>query len=175
MKRSFFTVPALLVCAAAMLMQSGCSYHFGSMMHPQLKTIAIGNVVNDTTSFNAAAMVKGVLCEQFMLDGALRLVDRSDADCILFATISSVAFSEVSYATNDTDDDLFLPKEWRASVTINYSLIVPGRAAPVQSGSVSGTADFQVQADMYTNQQQGVRQASREAAVQIVRRITEGW
>lgn len=156
------------------LTMSSC-YHIGSIMHPQIKTIAVGSVVNDTASFNAAAQVRGALCERFMFDGSLRLVDMDEADCIIYARVTRVAFSEVSSISRDNNDDIFIPREWRASVSVEYSVVMPGRREPLLKGSVNGVANFQVQADMTTNQLQGVRQAAYDAAGKIVNNVTEGW
>ena len=74
----------LLITAAVLLMTGGCGYRFGTMGHPQIKTIAIAAVKNDTTVYNLSAIMRNVLVEQFMLDGTLKVVSEKKADCILF-------------------------------------------------------------------------------------------
>ena len=44
---------------------SGCGYKIGNMGHPQLKSVAIAPVVNDTLAYNAAANMRGQLAECF--------------------------------------------------------------------------------------------------------------
>ncbi len=166
---------AIIFAAAAITLFCSSCYHVGSMMHPQIKTIAVGQVVNDTVSYNAAAQVRGALCERFMVNGSLRLVDMDEADSIIYARVTSVAFAEVTSISNDNDDNVFIPREWQATINIEYSVVMPGRSAPILKGSAQGVSNFQVQADMTTNQLQGVRQAAYDAAVNIVNQVTEGW
>ena len=80
---------ALLMSAAALSLLCGCGYRIGTMGHPQIHTIAIAPVKNDTTVYNLAWILRNVLVEQFMLDGTLKAVDEKKADCILYARIVS--------------------------------------------------------------------------------------
>ena len=52
---------------------SGCGYKIGNMGHPQLKSVAIAPVVNDTLAYNAAANMRGQLAECFQTDGTMKL------------------------------------------------------------------------------------------------------
>lgn len=97
-------------------------------MHPQIKTVAVAPVQNETVEYNLTAQVRNLLCERFMVDGSLKLVDEKEADCIVYARVTDVRFAEVSWAKNDKDrDDIFLPNEWSVTLTIEYSVIIPGR------------------------------------------------
>ncbi|MEG2075255.1 MAG: hypothetical protein RRY34_02040, partial [Victivallaceae bacterium] len=57
-------------CTLILMLCAGC-YHMGSMMHPDVKTIAIAPVVNETTAYNASINMRKALLEQFMRDGSL--------------------------------------------------------------------------------------------------------
>ena len=57
------------------LLLGGCGYQVGSLMHPQVKTVAVAPVVNETVAYNVAAEMRGLLCECFITDGSLKLVD----------------------------------------------------------------------------------------------------
>ena len=61
------------------LLCGGCGYHVGSMMHPQVKSIGVAPVVNDTAFFNCASQLRSMLCETFMTDGSLKLKDVKSA------------------------------------------------------------------------------------------------
>ena len=47
---------------------SGCGYRIGNLGHPQLKSVAIAPVVNDTLAYNASAEMRGQLAERFQVD-----------------------------------------------------------------------------------------------------------
>ncbi|WP_294433762.1 LPS assembly lipoprotein LptE [uncultured Victivallis sp.] len=156
------------------LLLGGCGYQVGSLMHPQVKTVAVAPVVNETVAYNVAAEMRGLLCECFMTDGSLKLVDEKEADCIVYARVLSIAFSEVNWST--VNDDLFVPNEWRVKMTVEFSVIIPGSAKPlISTRSVTGSAEFQTGPDMYIGRRNGIRQAAYDAAKQLVTAVTEGW
>ena len=94
MKKLFITSIALFA-----LFFTGCGYRVGSLMHPQIKSIAIAPVTNDTMMYNVAAQMRGLLAECFQSDGSLKLVNEGTADCILYAKVTSATFSQVSWST----------------------------------------------------------------------------
>ena len=90
MKKRIFS--ALLT--SALLFITGCGYHWGSIMHPQVKSIAIAPVVNETTAYNVASDMRMMLAEQFTLDGSLELTSLETSDCILETRVLSVKFTD---------------------------------------------------------------------------------
>ncbi|MBS1370975.1 MAG: hypothetical protein HPZ91_13565 [Lentisphaeria bacterium] len=169
----------LAVAVLFTVFSGGCGYRIGSVMHPQIKTVAVAPVQNETVEYNLTAQVRNLLCERFMTDGSLKLVDEKVADCIVYARIIDVKFAEVSWAKKsrtDNDNDIFLPNEWRVTLTIEYSVIIPGRVQPLISArKVSGTANFQTGPDQMIGRMNGVGQAAYDAAKQVVSSFTEGW
>ena len=95
---------------------SGCGYRIGarSLVHPQIKSIAVGEIKNDTLEPLAASIMRQQLCERYMFDGALKLKNKADADCILSGTIRSV--KNTTIREDDTDNDIYRPAEFRLEV-----------------------------------------------------------
>ena len=62
-------VAALMMLTLLLACVSGCGYRVGSLMHPQIRTVAVAPVVNETIAYNVSAEVRGLLCEAFMTDG----------------------------------------------------------------------------------------------------------
>ncbi len=154
---------------------SGCNYRAGSIAHPQIKTIAIAAVINETTSYNASAQMRGMLCDQFMFDGSLKIKDLTSADCILYAKILDLTSQEIADQTYN-NNITYRPAEWKITVKAEFSVIIPGRKdALVEKRSVEGSANYQVQADQETNRQRGIMMACREAARQMVQYTTEAF
>jgi len=165
-----------LLIAATLSLAGGCSYHMGSIMHPQVKTIGIAPVVNETTSYNVSAQVRGLLSEAFMVDGSLKVVDQSTADCIIYARATNVTYSESGWAVAQENRDFNIPNQWTVKVTIEYTVIIPGRAEPLLSKrSTSASADFETGPDMETGRTYGLRQAVYRACKNVVVGVTEGW
>lgn len=164
----------LLFCAAIALSVwcTGCGYSCGPIGHPQLKTVAVAPVTNETLSYNAAAQMRNLLCEAFTTDGALKLVSMSKADCIIYASVAKMTITEIDWS----DEDNLQANEWRCAVTVKYSVILPGRGKPlVSDASASGSSDFVSGPDLENSRLNGMRQAMYDAAKKIVSNITEAW
>ena len=169
MKRSL-----IFVLASSFVFLCGCGYRIGSLMHPQIESIAIAPVVNETVAYNLAPQVRGLLCETFQQDGSLQLRRESNADCILYARITGIKFSSSTWSSVYDDED-FVPTEWRVTVTIEYTVVIPGELKPLAKGKQNGSATFMTGADMETGRTNGIRLAAYDAAKRIVHSVTEGW
>lgn len=168
--RGFAIAPLL----ALLFFCGGCGYRIGMLGHPQIKSIAVAPVTNETTSYNAAAQTRNILCEVFVSDGTLKLTHLSAADCILYAKVKRVSFSEASWSTKQ-DNEQFVPNQWNVAVELDYSVIQPGQAKPLAQGSAGGSAQFMTGPDMEIGRLNGLRQALLAASKNIVIAVTEGW
>ena len=162
-----------LVLTAAVFC-AGCGYKFGSTMHPQITSVAVAPVTNETLSYNASAVLRQKLTELFTTDGSLKLKSIGNADCIVYARILKVSYKESSGHLRSDDD--FLPNEWTVTADVEYSVIIPGRAKPLLGPrTISGKAEFVSDADLENSRLNGVRQALFDAARSIVSNLTEAW
>ena len=163
-----------LLLLPGLLAIAGCGYHVGFMGHPQLKTMAVAPAVNETAIYNVASDMRMMACEVITQDGTLKLADQSIADCILYCTVKDASFADVTGDSFD-NDNVYKPKEWAARVQVDYRVIIPGQAAPLKSGTVTGNSRFQAPIDVEQSRLRAVRQACYVAAQNIVRAVTEGW
>jgi hypothetical protein len=159
---------------------SGCGYSIGtSMMHPQIKSIAIAPVTNDTVTYNVSALVRGMLCETFNVDGSVKLKDMSKADCILYCRVTQIVVNQVTRGGNrnhGSDDDDFRTGEWKVTITAEITVIIPGRKEPLLPvRNVTGSAFYQIQADPTTNRRYGIEQAGYDMSKKIVVAVTQAW
>ncbi len=169
-----------LTCLGCFLLlgSAGCGYRVGGMMHPQIKTIAVAPVVNETLMYNAAAVVRGALCERFTTDGSVKLVSQSKADCILYARVLSATFMETSWSSHEYQNgqDSYTPNEWTLSLEIEYSVVLPGKLEPlVSKRRAQGSTSFTSGPDIESSRLNAMRQAAFDASKSIVSAITEGW
>ena len=164
---------SILLLSALFL--TGCGYKLGNIGHPQLKSVAIAPVVKDTLAYNAAAAVRGLLAESFQTDGTMTLTGMDKADCIVYARITSITFSAISWSTNDNDDS-YLPNEWQIKMTVEYSVVLPGKATPLlKNKTATGVAEFMSGPDVEISRNYAIRQAAFATSKQIVSQITEAW
>lgn len=174
MSKICFRVFAVTAVAAIIALGSGCGYSIGYISHPQMESIAVAPVVNETGNYNASALLRNVLAEKFMTDGSMTLKGLKSADCIIYARILQVKYSSVDTLLSDSDP--YIPEEWIVDVTIEYSVIVPGRAKPlIPATKVTERALFLREADLEGARYNGLRQALSNAAKKIVYGVTEAW
>ena len=158
------------------LFLTGCGYRIGFMGHPQISSLAVAPVTNETLIYNAAGNLRALLCERIVTDGTYKLLSESKADCILTARVVSAEFSQVSWSSSNDDEDEFLPEYYRVNVKVEYSLILPGRVKPlIGPDSVTGTAMFDHVVDLETARRNGVKQALWDASKKIVDACAEAW
>lgn len=169
-RKNWFFLPVIAVAVIV----SGCGYRIGYMGHPQLSTVAVAPVANDTLSYNAAAVLRQKLSEVFTTDGTMKLKTITSADCIVYAKITKVTYTENSGHLNNDDD--FMPSEWRVTAEVEFSVVIPGRGKPlVGPKKITGSAEFINDADLENARLNGLAQALFKASQTIVSNVTEAW
>ena len=172
---ALFRMLAVAVVFSVCVLSGGCGYHMGSIMHPQIKSIAIGPVKNDTKAPFLSAYMRQSLCEQFQFDNSLKVKGLKDADCVLYGKITKI---ETHGTMEDSFDNkqTYRASEWQVQVTFEFAVIVPGKnKLLVNNRQVVGTARFQVMADQAVTKVRGFQQACRDAAQQAVVYTVEAW
>ena len=90
----------------------------------------------------------------------------------MYASVAKMKMTEIDWS----DEDNLQANEWRCTVTVKYSVILPGRGKPlISDASVSGSSDFVSGPDLEGSRLNGMRQAMYDAAKKIVANITEAW
>ncbi len=164
----------LLALIAATVLLSGCGYKVGYLGHPQLSTVAVAPVANDTLSYNASSILRQKLSEVFTTDGTMQLKSLTKADCIVYARITKVSYAQSSGRLSDEDD--FLPVEWNVNVEAEFSLVIPGRGKPlIGPQKVTGSAEFISDADLENARNNALNQALFNVSRTIVANVTEAW
>ena len=114
------------------------------------------------------------LCERYMFDGALKLKNKGDADCILYGTIRSV--KNTTIREDDNDNDIYRPAEFRLEIELEYSVVIPGRGQQLfPTRTVRGGANYQILADPMISRQNALKQACYNTAKLAVEYTTEAW
>jgi hypothetical protein len=171
-KGSAFVISASLILLSVL---AGCGYHVGSMMHPQVKSIAIAPVKNETLEPLATQFMRKQLAQQFQRDGSLSLKSLETADCILYGRILKVETTESAEASYD-QDMTYRAAQWGLSIEFEYVVMIPGRKEPlVNRRIVRGTASYDVTNDHSIGRRVGLDQAAMETARKVVIYTTEAW
>lgn len=173
--RSFYYFFSLFFFTSIALCFVSCGYHMGSMMHPQVSSIAIAEIRNDTKEPNLSAIARNQIAAQFQLDNSLKLTTKEKADCILYCRIVNAKQTTSRY-TPSTEDDSYEPAEFSYTVSAEFEVVVPGHSKPlIPKRSVSGSSKFYYNGDPESGKRGGMRQACFELSKQIVEYTTEAW
>lgn len=153
----------------------GCGYHAGSLMNPQIKSIAVAPITNDTLEINLSDILRQRLCEEFVVDSSLKVKSLESADCIIYTRIIKVETNATSYDTT-AYGLAYTPASWSLDVTAEFTVIIPGRAEPiVAKRQVSASNEFQVTSDPAVARASGLNLACKKLAQLIVIYTTEAW
>ncbi len=173
--KTFKKLSALAIFVFLAIFTTGCGYRMGSMMHPQIKTIAIADVKNDTKEPLLTEIMRGQLAEQIMTDGSLKLVSKEEADCVLYCHIRNI--SQIN-TRDDSDDgqDTYRPSEFSITVIGSFVVKIPGRSGDlIPMRNISGTARYQYESDPQLAKFSGLKQACLNFARFAVQYTTEAW
>ncbi|MBN1863851.1 MAG: hypothetical protein JW808_03010 [Victivallales bacterium] len=152
-----------------------CGYQMGSIMHPQIKSIAVAPIINETLEPFVSAELRQALVEQFQWDGSVKVTSLKEADCIIHGRVIEVETTTTSTATFD-DSQTFRGAEWEIELLFEFEVTIPGRERPlVPARRVEGKAKYQIWTDQQTTRRRGIQQACRSAAEEAVNYTVEAW
>ncbi len=164
-----------LISAILLIMSAGCGYQVGSIMHPQVKTIAIAPLKNETIEAMATQFMRQALAEQFDIDRSLSVKQIEEADCVMYGRILEVKTTSIGFDSKN-NEQTYQPAEWGLKIRFEFTVIVPGRSKPlINTREVEGVATYQVTTDNDIARRRGVQQACRDAAQKAVVYTVEAW
>ena len=174
---SFFRLFLLSVILISAGFLPGCGYHVGSITHPQIKTVAIADVKNETYEVLAASLLRMILAERFQFDNSLKLTSLDKADCIVYARVTNVSNSTITWNYNNkTDDENFRANEYQLTVTVEYLVRMPGRGQPlVPKSTTTGSSKYLFSHDPAIGRVSALKQAMLRVSDNIVSATTEAW
>lgn len=165
----FSALPLLL------LMTSCGYYHMGSLMHPQVKSIAFAEIRNDTREPLLTEIVRGQIAGQFQFDNSLKIKSKEQADCILYCRITDITTRSIRFDSTD-GEKTYRPAEFEVTIKVEFTVLIPGRAEPlIPKRTATGSANYQYNADPNAGKYYGMRQAAYNLANMIVEYTTEAW
>ena len=167
----------LLLMCLSLFAVTGCGYRLGFTGHPQIGSLGVAPVDNETLLYNASGTLRALLCERIMNDGTYKLKRENDADCVIHARVVNSTFNEISWTSSNSDDTGdFFPEYYKVTVTVEYSVILPGKLTPlIGPAKVTGEAMFDHVIDLETARRNGVKQALWDATKKIIDGCTEAW
>ena len=188
MKRLFRAfLPCLAVVAAALavtMVGGGClGYRAGSVAHPQIRRVCVGDFTNLTDEPQLAVLLRSKLAEALAREGSFELADCARADVRVQGRVVSYALRGIGSAklrddaVKPDDRSAYKTVHYRADLVVEFELV----AARVEERTVlaaamlTGEGAFPEVPDMNTARQVGLEQAAADAAAQMAAALSEAW
>jgi len=174
-------ISALMVLSVVSI--SGCrGYQRGSLLHPQIRSIAVNPAINDTDVARLGPLLQAKLNEQIMTASSARLENTPQADVLIRSHIRNYQFTRVASAiqrdanARANDRDAYQAVVFHAQVTVDFEVVMPGDARPVLAKrTVNGQAEFAKLPDFITARDEALERATADAARQIIIAFSEAW
>ncbi|NOY79700.1 MAG: hypothetical protein GXP31_01715 [Kiritimatiellaeota bacterium] len=172
-----------MLVACLLAAGTGCrSYRLGSLMHPQVRRMAVGQFVNEQKEPRLGILFRRKLIAALMADGSVKVTSPDKADAIIRGRIEQYAFAGVaqgktrSDANRDRDRDAYQTIIYRATAAVTFSVEVPGRSRPlIPETRVTGQADFTPLPDFSGARRAGLENALSDAARKAAAAVVEAW
>ena len=167
----------LLLIALVLSAVSCSNYRRGSLLHPQIKTIAIVSVDSDGVDPGVERILKAKVREALVKEGSLTLTSAKSADIILRLKINS--YQQGGLATikqeerGDDDEETYRSTLYRLRFGVNYKVVTRENWDFVE-GDTTTDAIFAEYLDLVVEKNEALNQAAKRAAGNIVNSITEG-
>lgn len=161
---------------------SGCrGYRAGSLMHPDIRSVSIGDVKNQTPHPGLSTQVRNELARELARSAAATLVRPAAADAVLHVTITessteAIANTQVREPVDGEESaDVRQPVLYRTRVTLHGRLKLPRDGTPVVERSAKGYAEFDRTPEVPEARRAASEQAIRNAVQHLVSTITQAW
>ena len=174
-------LPMLVTAGALVTIVQGCrSYQMGSLMHPQVRSMAVGTFSNHTRDSRTSVLLRDALAEQIMQESGLLLRAEKQAEAILQGEVLRYEIRETAAAKvrdeSDEDRDEYQPAVFQLTLEVAFHVILPGKDKElIRSQRETGSATFSRLPDLAVARREALRIATNNAAAKIVRSVTEAW
>lgn len=155
-----------------MLSMVGCTtYELGSALPPDIESLHIPPVINQTGEPLLETEVTRALLRELQRDGTLRVADAETADARLDVTLVKFETAPVRYERDDTRT----AAEYRMLIAAQVHLTRKTDEAPMMQRVMHGDTTFQFFGDMATSKSTAIPDASRDLAHDIIESMVEYW
>lgn len=149
---------------------TGCGvYSFSGHGIGGVETIAIESFENQTAEFGIREELSDAILNALLKDRTLTVVDRSNADAILFGNILSIRDNPLTYDQNET------VSEYEISISMSFVLRDPEKTDPVWQGTLTGKGSYPFTSGGTTEREEGMDKALDRLAQDLLNKLTSDW
>ena len=162
-----------IVLAAAAAALAGCaSYHVGSAVPQELRTISVPVFENLSSQPEAEVWDTQAVLAEFRRDGTMKIVAREDAALEVGGRVTTCEVAPVRY----DHDRPYLAVEYRLRLTAKVRVVERATGKVVADlTTVTGEDIFQTQSDLPSSRRDALPRAAHRLAKQVVGETVGAW
>lgn len=143
-----------------------CGYSVHALLPPDLKTIFVQPVENQTAQPNLDVQLTTLLIQGFTRDGSLRIADLKQANIVLQCKLDGYEKLPQTYGANQ---DI---TTWRVTMQAEVSAQDEVKSQALWSGTVPVTIDYDAATQ---TEDQGIQLGLQKLTTEIIRRTLIAW
>lgn len=151
---------------ALLLLLGCCGYSVRALLPPNLKTVSVQPVENQTSRPGLDVQLTDLLIQGFTRDGSLRIADLEHADVVLNCKVNGYEKLPQAYDANQAI------ATWRVTLQAQADAQDRAKAQPLWSGSVPVTVNYDAVTE---TEEQGVSRALDRLSAELIRRTLIAW
>lgn len=159
------------LATAILAMAPACvHYHLGSMLPPDIRTVYVPTVLNQTNEPFLEQDTTSAIIAQIQMDGSLKVVSESQADAILDVTLTRFWIYAVSYVSGAT------AKEYR--MNMKASIVLRRRSDDsviLETTGIQGWTDFEFTGDLTSSKAVALRPTAEDLGRRIIDKVVQYW
>ena len=175
-------INSLILGLACVLLFSACrGYHVGNLKHPDIDSIAVMPLENESNRPQLSIDVQAGLRMAIQGDGTYKLKSSEVADCIIYAKVLSgrtigVGTTYRAESKDDNDGDNYGTTLYKYEITVEYTVLIPGQNRPlIKTAVATGENRFSAMPDIEQSRAFAAKIAADDVAKIIISSITEAW
>lgn len=164
----------LLPIGLALVCLAGCGYHLGEIRPTSMRSVqnlAVPTFKNRTYQPRVEVTLADAVIRQLQQDATYSIVGTERADAILYGTLNSIVRRPIRSLTSD----VLTSTEYELTIVAAFDVQDRFTGITLMSGEVRGSATFFPTGDLTTDERQAFAVAAQRLAINLSRRVAEGW
>lgn len=157
---------------AFLLLLSSCGYRLASYLPPDIASIAVPILKNDTYQPGIEVPITNRIIIEFLRDGSLKIRKKRESDLLLLGRITEYARDVIAYDSEDTDE----PIEYRLNIGLRF-ILKDLRTNKVlwDTTDLTGTTTYFVTGHYSKTEEEALTDATEDLAKKVVEKVVEFW
>jgi outer membrane lipopolysaccharide assembly protein LptE/RlpB len=165
---------AILLAPLALTLLTNCAgYQLGSSKPTPLANVtklAVPTFKNDTLEPRLEVLATNALIKKLQMDGAYKIVPRSEADAVLNATITDIQRSQFRAVRSNT----LRTSELLMRLQIQYT-VDDAAGTQLSSGTAQAGSNIVLDPNVQLTERQALADAAERLSISLASQLSEGW